>query len=216
MAATDLIFTGLWHQAGNTVSVSIAGLDCGNFVVGDSGASYGSITVPLASDPDGLLGYPYLSGISAASFSAAQDAWGDSATAVYIWNGSANVWVYVPVVIGATFTSAGQLMRPAAEGQIKSPRGPRGARKGRAHQYGLLLANASGISVGTSSSVLYNVPRPGSDTLTALPASTPFTGWTWDTLSDDYSLNNSLYWQVNRPYACTVMAAQVFFDVAEK
>lgn len=54
--ASQIQFFGLTELVGRTVTAWVAGLDCGDYVVD----SVGSITVPMGSDPDGLLTAQYL------------------------------------------------------------------------------------------------------------------------------------------------------------
>lgn len=54
-----IVFYGYWHLLGRTVSVFVAGLDCGDYVV----ASDGSVTVPFGAC-DGLFTLAYLESLS--------------------------------------------------------------------------------------------------------------------------------------------------------
>ena len=56
MAATDIIFSGLYYAVGSSVQVTIGGLYCGSFTV----VAPGTITVPINSDPDALCNGKYL------------------------------------------------------------------------------------------------------------------------------------------------------------
>ena len=63
VTATGVQIYGLWHLNGNTVSVVIGGLDCGDFAIAN-----GTVFVPFQSDPGKFLTAAYLQSISGSSY----------------------------------------------------------------------------------------------------------------------------------------------------
>lgn len=207
MAITDaqIVFFGYWHLTGLTVAVSILGLDCGDYVV----STEGSVTVPYASDDGGLLTPAYL----VAHTNAIAAVENNCTFAVLV--AGVSTTVTVPVVIGLTYTTQGQLLRPDVASDIKSPLGPGLGKKRRSHIYAALVQDAVKIDFGSDFSHLdpafFSV-----DEEAANAENVPFSGVVVGHIDDSYSFEGQLAWQVVRPYACTVMSASVFLDVSER
>lgn len=202
---TSIVFYGYWHLSGLTVAVSILGLDCGDYTV----AADGSVTVPYASDAGALLTPAYILANSNSIAAVEQNC-----TFSIIVSGAAHT-VTVPVVIGLTYTTQGQLLRPDSASDIKSALGPGLGKTRRSHMYAALVQDAVKISFGTDFSnleaALFSV-----DGETVNAENVPFSGVVVGQLDDDYSFEGQLAWQVIRPYACTVMSVSVFLDVSER
>jgi hypothetical protein len=210
MADTDIVINGLYHLVGRTASVVICGLDCGDYVVQPGGF----VTVPIGSDPDGLLSGAYIQSFDVGPYDTTT--YGDATTQLTVFNGYSEGTYYVPVVVGFTFTSVGQLLRPATAQDTKSPQGPRLGKIGRNHYFAVLLQNANkGVSFGTKlTNVLPANLRPNGSPIANY--ATLFSGVFTDTLGDGYGLDNALLWVVTRPYPCSVVAISGYLETAER
>jgi len=202
---SSITFYGYWHLEGEDVAVSILGLDCGDFTV----AADGSVTVPYQSDAGGLLTIAYL--IANSSSVAAVE----NNCTFTVYDGATFTQVTVPVVIGTTYTTDGQLLRPDTVADNKSPLGPGLGKTRRVHLYSALVQDAVAISFGTDFSHL-EAAFFSDDGETARAENSPFSGVIVGSLDDDYSFEGQLCWRVTRPYACTIMATSVWLDEAER
>lgn len=125
------------------------------------------------------------------------------------------VWT-VPVAIGYTYPSQGQILRPIAPQETGAQNGPALAKTRRTHMFGTLLQNAQGISFGTDFSSL----RPGQ--MAAYPdgpnlaLNVLFSGVHQDTLEDDYTFNSMLCWEIDRPYPATVCTIGAFLHTQDR
>lgn len=222
MATTDIVISGLYHLQGQTVSAVICGLDCGDYVVTSDGATNGipdpttggKITVPIQSDPDGLLTGLYLRGFDVGPFDTTT--YGSMTTRLSVYDGYATATIYVPVVIGFTYPSIGKILRPATAEQGRSPIGPLLGKTRRNHQFAAQLVNAQGVYFGTgdmSTAIEASFRDAGRNILTR---DNLYTGVHWDTLNDDYSFDGGIGWMITRPYPCTVTALGGFLETAER
>lgn len=204
MAATDITFTGLQYLNGVTVSVSIAGLDCGDFLV-----TSGQIVVPLSSNPN--LSSNFLALV------AAKNLHGPNLTGISI----GGTWYFVPVVIGRKYTSTGQMFRPLTQKDLKSQTGDGLGHKRRGYQYSFLFSK-TGMGIGTTATGIFSVGTgfyPAATmwpvNLTTPDGSTPWPGTSsydrvhWSSLDDATGFDTMLTWTVSRPVAVTIEASAV-------
>lgn len=216
-ADTTLIIWGAGHLAGQTVSVCVGGIDCGDFVV----ATDGSVSVPYGSDvgiypgdPGGRMTVAYLKALSGTYGGSNHD------VTFSVNDGSSNTSVTVPIVVGLKYTSQGQVVRPATAADIASQEGPALGKTRRGHSYALLVSQSVQISVGTSlTGTLYPAVYTldgGASIELAQNATQPYTGVHFGTLPDAPGYDTMLCWQVNRPWSCTIMAASTFLESAER
>lgn len=204
--ATDsgLTFYGMWYLGGQTVSVQLAGLDMGDYVV-DS--TYGSVTVPFGSDAGGLMTAAYLATLPAFT--------GEQAVTFSYTLNNVLTTVTQPVVIGMPYTTQGQRLRAATAEDVKSPIGAALGKLRRSEIATVLLSNTIGLSVGTDFTKLEAMVLPGADGETPLPATSMFTGVARILLTDDYTYDSMLCWQVTRPWPCTICATSSFLHAEE-
>lgn len=193
--SSSVTFNGLWHLNGKTATVFAAGLDCGDYAV-----SSGSLTVP------------YGDGIS-------EGAGGGLFTEGLVNSFAAGT---MPVAIGFTFTSDGQLTRPMTPLESGARTGPALAKKRRQEQIGALIvtavggtqpeapATAVGLQFGTSFSNLYPAKFTAADDVTPLAYGTPFSGVYWDSLDDTSSFDGMVCWRISRPWPCLIAAVEPF------
>ncbi len=199
-SGATITFSGMWHLNGKTATVWCGGIDCGDAVV-----SNGQITVPIDVNLNSLFLSTYLQSISS------QTAYG--AMTCPVSNGTTTY--YVPAVVGFTYTSQGQTLRPDTLEQVRSPQGPGAAKPRRIFQFGAMMSGTQGVSFGTNFSKLHaaNFQSPGNNPYTALQL---FNGVYWDTLDDWYSFDSMLCWQVTRPYPCAIMYVSAFMETMDR
>lgn len=213
MATTDVVFQGLYFAVGYTASVSVAGLDCGDYVVAESG----TVTVPINSDPDKNFNGAYLSQFDVGPFD--KTTYGDQTTRIDLANGSGGIiTVYVPVIIGFTYPSWGAILRAVGEDQTKTTQGPALGKTRRAHWIAALLRNTQGVTFGTESGNWYSTTLTDKtgDPTHALLKNQLFSGVWAAPISDSDTFDSLLAWNVVRPYACSVVALNGFIETSER
>jgi hypothetical protein len=203
----SLVIGGLHYLAGQTVSAFIGGLDCGDYVPDVTG----SITVPEKSDPDGLFSAAYLVTISNPG------GYGDAEISFDVTDINGNVaTVYVPCVIGTTYTSQGQLLRPFDAQDTKSQSGPGLAKLKRPHFIGALLnGTPAGFTLGTDGTFNPVVLRGDGGQADALPMAQEYTGVYWDTVEARETFDAQVNWQITRPYPARILQIGPFLDTDE-
>lgn len=108
-----------------------------------------------------------------------------------------------PVVVGFTYTSDGQIVRPVAPQETGARNGPAMGKIRREEWFAALLVDTQGISIGTDFADLDPMlfESDGGTIYTNLQL---FNGVWRDNLEDDYSFDSMLCWRVTRPYPATV------------
>lgn len=204
MADTTIIFGGLYHLKNDKVSAYICGLDCGDYVVD----THGKIYVPLGSDAGGLL---------TAAFIVANDgATGADATDLYFDAGGGSAWYTIPAVVGRGFNTTGQLLRPQAEADLKTPTGGSLGKLRRAHQFAVLLVDTQpGPWFGTGFGFLSPLSLRLADGVTPVPETTLYSGVYRATISDTDSFDGGLLWQTLRPGPLTIAAISGYYEASD-
>lgn len=200
--AYSLTLNGLWRHNGKTVAVVVGGLDVGDFTVAN-----GSVTVPIDSDPlnPASLTSAYLASITSTT------AYGTLATQIQ----KANTVYTVPCMVGYSYVSQGQLVRPDTQEQSRSPTGPGLAKPSRIYQFGALLSGTQGISFGTDFAKMHAAQfKTGSGK--AYTALQLFSGVYWDSMEDSYSFDSMMAWQIYRPYPAAVCSIAGFMEQVER
>lgn len=210
-----IVMTGYWYAVGKTLSVWLAGLKCGDYLVGNDGA----FTVPYQSDPDALLTATYLKGVSDTAPLGA-GTWGSSVEFVIpltVTIGGTPTNVIVPGVIGYKYTSKGQLVRPNDPAASKTQQGPALGMDRRIHQFAMQLYDTIGLSVGVKSGATYPCRFTDGDGVhgTLLNSATGFTGIFRQEIQADYDFDNMIYWEVTDPYPVTVISITGFMETQE-
>lgn len=196
---TGVVFQGLWHLEGTTVSAWIGALDCGDYPV-----SNGQITVPFGA-ADGYFTMDQMRVIAGSGpFSIA--------TVTDVTSGLA-----IPAVIGYTYTSQAQQLRGLTPPATGAQNGPALGKKRRIQQFAVLIQNviSQSMSFGTRFDRMYPLilSSPGGTEYTPVQsASGVFQG----TLMDDESYDGMLCWQVSRPYPAMVCAVGQFVNTVDK
>jgi hypothetical protein len=198
---TGVHFTGLNWLIGQTVAVMAFGLDLGDYTVAT----------------DGTVFVPYGSGTAPASFNYTVAGAGHYLfTAAYI---AANVLDaaprngapaygggFMPCVVGYTYTSQGQALRPSAPETAGTRAGPAMGKKRRSHLFVGLFHNTIGLQVGTdfANKLLPANFKDDGDTL--FPPDQMYSGTWRDTVESDYDFDSMITWQILRPYPASVVS----------
>jgi hypothetical protein len=194
----SITLNGLWHLNGETVQVFAAGLDCGDRGPGTTGftdfvVAAGSLTIPFG---DSISSGPGR-GLFTADFVASIEA--------------------TQIVVGFTYNSDGQLVRPLAMADTGARNGPALGKTRRGHRYAALISNTFGISFGAVFSSAALGPalfrKANGNPIDAL---TTFSGVHTDTLKDDYSYDGMLCWRVSRPWPANVVAVEPFLQTQDR
>jgi hypothetical protein len=184
-----LTINGLWHLNGKTAQVFAGGVDCGDRGPGTIGftdftVANGSIFVPYgdglgAGSGRGLFTAPFAAGLP-----------------------------LTQIVVGFTFASQGQLVRPIMPAETGARNGPALAKMRRTHRSGALLSNTLGISFGTTFTASGQLAARFTlaDRQTNIPPLTTFSGVFEAPIFDQYSYDSMICWQVTRPWPATVVA----------
>ena len=182
----SLLVNGLSSHNGKLVTAFIAGLDCGDFTV-----SGGSITIPFGDGVSGGAGSGLFTQALVESFTT------------------------LPAVVGFTYISDGQLVRPVTQADTGARSGPAFAKNRRQHRVGAQLygcVNGS-ISFGTDFTKL--------DPAKLLnPNGVPYTVqelWSgiWrDSVNSSYDFDGMIAWRISRPLPAFVIAVGGF-DAAQ-
>jgi hypothetical protein len=210
---TTLQIWGLSHLVGATVSVCLGALDLGDFVV----AADGSVTVSLIVTTN-----------QSAAWSAAQliamdssTAYGECTMLIYVDGGSGSVFVNVPCVVGQAYVSQAQRLRLATVQDAKTTTGAALGMNRRTQMYSALVQNTVQITFGTSltPSPLGNMAAwdtKDPKTEVALGGGAAYSGVIFGTITDGYTFDSQLCWQINRPYPATVTAISSFMQTNER
>ena len=196
-----LQLNGLWPLNGKTVTAWLGGLDCGDYTV-----SNGSISVPYG---DGVPG-------SAGSFPTAINRFDQGLfTLVFVTGGvtSNGVTMFtgpMPMVVGFSFTSRGQLLRAITPAETGSRNGPAFGKLARGHYLMALfegtVGGAGGVQLGYDFITMKPALFKGVDANTDLTVDQQFSGVFRDQFDDDYTFDLRPAWQVSRPQICNLQA----------
>lgn len=137
---------------------------------------------------------------------------GDAFSAQFVAN---NTRLTIPCVIGFTYTSQGQTLRPLAPADTGAQNGPGFAKPRRNAQFGALLDNTQGISFGTDFEHLHAAQFQTDGGIKIIPPAL-YSGIHWDTVDDDSSFDGQLCWQITRPYPASLMAIGGFIKTQDR
>jgi hypothetical protein len=111
----------------------------------------------------------------------------------------------MPIVVGFTYTSQGQLVRPNAREDTGARNGPGFGKKRLNNMIAFLVVNTQGLEYGTSFDAGRMQPAYFKDLAgTTYAVNQLYSDIHWDTIGDDWSLDGRLTWQVTRPYPVTI------------
>lgn len=192
-----LTINGLWHLNGKTVQITASSstllLDLGQLAPNASTFTdyvvvNGSVTVPYG---DGISQGPGC-GLFDATFA-----------------------LTATIVVGFSYTSDAQLVKPMTSAESGSRSGPAFGKKRRTHQYALQTVSAAAMSFGTRFDKLNPILFKNNANIIMPPGQT-FTDTYQDTLSDDYSYDSMLTWRITRPMPATVAAVGAFVHTQDR
>ncbi len=187
----SLLVNGLWVHNGKTVTAWIAGLDCGDYLV-----SSGSITVPFG---DGIpVGG---GGPGSGLFTAAL----------------VNSFPVLPAVVGFTYNSDGQLVRPVTPADTGAQAGPGWAKLGRFHLVGMQVYGAVNGSISFGTDFVNMDPiriRYADDT--PYTVQQQFSGILRQEPFSKIDYDGMIAWRISRPYPGFVMAVGGFGTKADR
>lgn len=121
----------------------------------------------------------------------------------------------IPVSLGATYTSQGQILRPDYGPDAGTRNGPAFGKKRRIHWDAFAFVRSRAVSAGTEFNKLYPI-KFASDGSNIVPAPTLFTGTVSDTIQSNYSFEEKIAWEITRPYPCNVSAVGGFLEGTDK
>jgi hypothetical protein len=118
-------------------------------------------------------------------------------------------------VVGFTYTSQGQIVRPMTPQESGARNGPALGKKRKVNAFAALVVNTAGLYFGTSFSKLNiaNFRSPGGN---PFASNALYSGVYWNTLQDDYSFDGMICWQSTRPYPATIAAIEGFIHTQDK
>jgi hypothetical protein len=199
VANLNMIISGLYYQAGQTVSVFMGALDLGDYVV----SATGNITIPYA----GTGTRAYFQSVSVAA---------NTPGSIPV-NMSGTVF-WIPGCIGYTYTTTVETMRPDHQEDARTPNGPAAALRKRHYWYGLQVAagvaNSMQIS-GDPTDIFYPVTLDNDKTGLATLTNVKFQGTWRDTIESDYNLDGQITITVGRPVPMTLTQITGFMESEE-
>jgi hypothetical protein len=182
-----LTINGLWHLNGKTITAWLGGLDCGDYTVAN-----GSITVPYGDGISAGTANGLFTGTFAGSLSLSQ------------------------MLIGFTFTSQGQIVRPATPQESGARNGPAVGKVRRNHKIAAMFEGTGiGVSFGTTFTKLDPAKfRQPNDTAYLL--NQQFTGVYKDSLTDTSSFDGMICWQQTRPLPVNIANLGGFIETSDE
>jgi hypothetical protein len=192
--STSAVLSGLPYPDGSVVQVFCAGLDCGDVGKGAPGdgpftdftVTSGSITVPYG---DGILlnGAGPGRGLFTQAAAIAASAAGQ-------------------LIVGFTYNSDGQLVRPMTQAETGARNGPAFAKPSRGHRYGMKLVNTVALRIGGSFATLKPAALKKPNSPSNIDTGTTFSGIAFGELNDDYDYEGGTpAWRVARPFPANVV-----------
>lgn len=119
----------------------------------------------------------------------------------------------MPVLVGFTYTSRGQILRAIAPQESGARNGPALAKLRRSDQYGALLIGTRGVSFGTSfvaGKMVAAKFTTGQGTGQALTATGLWSGVWREPLTGSADFDSMIGWEITRPYPANVAAISGF------
>jgi hypothetical protein len=191
-----LTLSGLDHLNGKTVQVFAGGLDCGD--IGDNNPLFSDFTVS-----NGAVFVPYGDGVSAGTGKG------------LFTKAFAAALLPSQIVVGFTFTSQGQLVRPVAQADTGARNGPAFGKLRRIHRMAAQVVNTLGLWVGTDFTKLVPAPFKQKNTK-AIPPLTTFSGLFELPPNDEDSYDGMMCWQITRPFPATIVAIGANLDTKDQ
>ena len=139
-----------------------------------------------------------------------------SKVVAYIITGPTAVVQYcVPFCIGSTYTSQGQILRPASQQESMTQSGPSQGKKRRMVYAAPLLVDTQGISMGVDFLTMRPLALMSPGGTVPLTLQQTFSGIYWGGVDANFNYDNMWGWQVTRPYPCTVVSVECQLETNE-
>ncbi len=194
LSTNHVVLSGLPWPDGTVVQVFAAGFDCGDngkYPPGvgpysDFTVAGGAVTVTFG---DGILvnGSGPGRGLFTRAVATAAAAAGQ-------------------IVVGFTYDSDGQIVRPMTQAETGARNGPAFAKLSRGHRYGMKLVNTAGLSVGGSFDKMLPVAMKKGKSVFNIDPGTTYTGIAFGELLDDYDYEGGTpAWRVSRPFPANIV-----------
>jgi len=193
-------FFGLTQFLGQTVAVWAAGLYCGGVFTVQPG---GYVDVPYGS-AGGLYTAACVDGVINNGY--------DGQTNLVVLDGV----TAMPCIVGFNYTSQGQIVRPAAPQESGAQNGPAQGKNRRVHQISAILQDTQAISFGTTPTNLLEATLAAFPSASPFPVTKLFSGVYWQPISDLYSYDGMVMWQISTPYPATVVNVGVFLETNDR
>ncbi len=177
---------GLGYAVGATFSATVAGLDIGDAVV----------------QSDGHADFPFSGLFTAAYMTNFQNTW--------------PIQGYPPVIVGLTYTSKGQMLRPDHGNDAGARSGPAFGKIRRNHWWAMLVNRTQGLSVGTDFGNSLHPVKLSKTGGTSLAQPALYSGVLTDTITDDYSKEGMLSWQQTRPLPGQILVVGGYIETQDK
>jgi hypothetical protein len=235
-----LTINGLWHLNGKTVQVFAGGLDCGDYGT-QTLTAYSSTTTYAAGAQVTYAGVNYVSlqaGNAGQSPLLGSPWWSLLFTDYVVANGSITVpygdgvsWgpgrglftaafaAALPlsqIVVGFTYNSDGQIVRPVAQADTGARAGPAFGKIERGHSYAIKLVTSCGLAYGRDFNHLAPVNTKFNGNGAPLAPLNTFTGTSVDSNNDDYQRDDSPCWRVSRPWPVNITAIGGFLGTQDQ
>lgn len=113
-----------------------------------------------------------------------------------------------PFIVGNTYTSQGQILRPLSPSESMTQSGPSLGKFRRGTYAGVLFQDAQGTSIGVDFFKMRSCQFKTPGGANALPLTQTFSGVHWAPVDAQENYDNLWCWQITRPYPCTVVAVE--------
>jgi hypothetical protein len=114
-----------------------------------------------------------------------------------------------PFLIGHTYCSQGQILRPVTPNESMTQTGPSLGKYRRATSSGVLFNDAQGVKVGVDFLTMRTCDFKSMGGTVSIPLTETFSGIYWSTVDANSNYDNMWCWEVCRPYPCTVVAVEL-------
>lgn len=190
---------GLWPLEGKTVTPWLCGLDCGSRGLSEEDDGVNRFQIEDYEVEGGKIFVPFGDGVSQGP--------GDGLFTKALVQPFLDVSP-LPMAVGFSFVSDGQIVRPVQPGEIGSRLGPGIGNEMRDHKMTALLYGCvtGAISFGTDFDHALPAKLTDTDRNTDLARNVLFSGIYKDTLDADADMDAMVCWRVSRPHPAFMLA----------